>query len=228
MGILLAFTPSVLFAVIDRWVGVASGLAAGTALSAALVLRDWLWRRRGVKLLELGTLLLFGGLTLVAVLLQPDWPLMAVRLSLDSGLLLIALVSLAIGRPFTLQYAREQVPPAFWASPLFLRANQVITAVWAACFLVTVAADLLLRPRLAADATGVQVRTLAVRRRLPWSALRVDVDERSRYGLVSRALELEAGDTLERDGFAFADVVPRPLSAGAARAPASAARRRLR
>lgn len=144
MGILLAFTPFVLFAVIDRWVGVASGLAAGTALSAALVLRDWLWRRRSVKLLELGTLLLFGGLTLVAVVLQPDWPLMAVRLSLDSGLLLIALVSLAIGRPFTLQYAREQVPPAFWASPLFLRANQVITAVWAACFLVIVAADLLL------------------------------------------------------------------------------------
>ena len=41
------------------------------------------------------------------------------------------------------------------------------------------------------------MRTLAVRRRLPWSALqRVDVDERSRYGLVSRTLELDAGDTL--------------------------------
>lgn len=144
MGILLAFTPFVLFAVIDRWVGAAPGLAAGTALSAALVLRDWLWRRRGVKLLELGMLLLFGGLTLIATLLQPDWPIMLVRLSLDAGLLLIVLVSLAIGQPFTLQYAREQVSPAVWGSPLFLRANQVITAVWAACFVVIVAADLLL------------------------------------------------------------------------------------
>jgi hypothetical protein len=60
-----------------------------------------------------------------------------------------------------------------------------------------VAADLLLRPRLRADADGLQVRTLAVRARLPWSAVqRVRVDERSRYGLAARALEVDAGETL--------------------------------
>ncbi|HZB49369.1 MAG TPA: PH domain-containing protein [Mycobacteriales bacterium] len=76
-------------------------------------------------------------------------------------------------------------------------AGRVLFGVAAVGLLLVVAADLLLRPRLAADPTGVQVRTLAVRRRLPWSALqRVDVDERTRYGLVSRTLELDAGDTL--------------------------------
>ena len=144
MGILLSFMPFVLFAMIDRWVGVVPALAAGAALSAGFVLRDWLWRRRGVKLLELGMLALFGGLTLFGMLLRPDWPLAAVRLRLDAGLLLIMLVSLGIGRPFTLQYAREQVPAAAWTSPLFLRANRIITAVWVACFLVIVATDLLL------------------------------------------------------------------------------------
>ena len=76
-------------------------------------------------------------------------------------------------------------------------AGQVLFGVGAVGLALLVAVDLLLRPRLAADATGVQVRTLAVRRRLPWSAVqRIDVDERARYGLVSRTLELEAGDTL--------------------------------
>jgi hypothetical protein len=48
-----------------------------------------------------------------------------------------------------------------------------------------------------ADPAGVQVRTLASRHRLPWSAIeRVDVDEHTRYGLTSRTLELEAGELL--------------------------------
>ena len=68
----------------------------------------------------------------------------------------------------------------------------------AALGLLTVAgADLMLRPRLAADLTGVQVRTLATRQRLPWSVVRrIDVDEHTRHGLTSRTLELEAGELL--------------------------------
>jgi hypothetical protein len=75
--------------------------------------------------------------------------------------------------------------------------GRVLFGVAAVGLLALVAVDLVLRPRLAADAGGVRVRTLTVRRRLPWSALeRVDVDERSRYGLTARTLELDAGDTL--------------------------------
>jgi hypothetical protein len=33
-----------------------------------------------------------------------------VRLRVDAGLLLIVLITLLVGKPFTLQYAREQVP----------------------------------------------------------------------------------------------------------------------
>jgi hypothetical protein len=76
-------------------------------------------------------------------------------------------------------------------------AGRVLFAVAALGLLALVAADLLLRPRLAADAGGVRVRTLRGRRRVPWSALRrVDVDEHSRYGLTARTLELDAGETL--------------------------------
>lgn len=76
-------------------------------------------------------------------------------------------------------------------------AGRLLFGVAAVGLLALTAADLLLRPRLAADPTGVQIRTLAVRRRLPWSALeRVDVDERNRYGLTARTLELDTGGTL--------------------------------
>lgn len=57
--------------------------------------------------------------------------------------------------------------------------------------------DLLFRPRLSAGPEGVRVRTVTGTRRLPWPALeRVDVDEQSRFGLASRALELEAAGHL--------------------------------
>ena len=70
-------------------------------------------RRRGesVKILEIGSLVLFGLLVRVyAGSAAPPWTVATVRLAVDAGLLAIVLVSLAIGRPFTLQYARERVP----------------------------------------------------------------------------------------------------------------------
>jgi hypothetical protein len=48
----------------------------------------------------------------------------------------IAAVSLAVRSPFTLQYARESTEALYWDSPLFLRINDVITAVWAATFVL--------------------------------------------------------------------------------------------
>src|SRR5262249_54732165 len=59
----------------------------------------------------------------------------------DGGVLAIVLVSLAIGMPFTLQYARESVPHEFWTSPIFMTTNRRIPGVWAAAFAVMTAAD---------------------------------------------------------------------------------------
>ena len=51
---------------------------------------------------------LFGGLAVYALLGGPAWTVIGVRLRVDAGLLLIVLASMAVGRPFTLQYARER------------------------------------------------------------------------------------------------------------------------
>ncbi|MEJ0018085.1 MAG: hypothetical protein WDN25_16250 [Acetobacteraceae bacterium] len=144
MGTLLAFAPFIVFALFDRLVDATIGLIAGAAVSAALLVRDWVTPGRSPKILEIGSFILFGGLALYASFGDPTWSIVGVRLWVDSGLLLIVLASLAVRRPFTLQYAREQVSPDLWNSPEFVRTNDVITAVWALAFAVLVIADLVL------------------------------------------------------------------------------------
>jgi hypothetical protein len=109
-----------------------------------LIARDWMSRNRSVKILEIGTMVLFGGLAAYALLTGATWSVVGVRLRVDAGLLLIVLVSIAFRTPFTVQYAREKVGQELWSSSEFIRTNYVITAVWAAAFGVMVIADLIM------------------------------------------------------------------------------------
>jgi hypothetical protein len=142
MGIVLAFAPFIVFAILDRFIGPAEALIAGAVVSAALLVRDWMTPKRSPKILEIGTALLFCGLALYTLLEEPTWSVIGVRLCVDTGLQLIVLASLVSGRPFAMQYAREQVAPEFWNSPDFVRTNYVITAAWAVAFAVMVIAEL--------------------------------------------------------------------------------------
>jgi Bacterial PH domain len=76
-------------------------------------------------------------------------------------------------------------------------AGRLLLGLAAALLAGIAGTDLLLRPRLRADASGIEVRTLALRRALPWAEVsRVRVDEQSRFGRTARILEVDAGDTL--------------------------------
>jgi hypothetical protein len=141
MGILLGLSPFIAFAVIERTVGPAAGLFAGALVAAGLLVHDLMSPGRSAKLLDIGTTLLFCTLAALAPMRKAGISIMGVRLLVDTGLLLIVLVSLAIGRPFTLQYAREQVSAEHWHSAAFLRTNYIVSFVWALAFAVIVAAD---------------------------------------------------------------------------------------
>lgn len=117
MGILPAFAPFIVFAVLEKFIGPEAGLVAAALVSAALLARDRFTAGEAPKILELGALVLFGGLALIAVFAKSAWSVAGVRLCVDAGLLLIVLVSMAVGRPFTLQYAREPVARGFWDRP---------------------------------------------------------------------------------------------------------------
>jgi hypothetical protein len=76
-------------------------------------------------------------------------------------------------------------------------AGRLILGIAAALLAGLAGTDLLVVPRLAVSAEGVTVRTLSVRRRLPWGRIdSIRLDERSRLGLSSRTLEIDAGDVL--------------------------------
>ncbi len=67
---LLAFAPFIAFAAIDRLVGPVEGMFAGFAVSAALLIRDWI-QGRTAKVLEIGPPALFGALGCYALLAIP-------------------------------------------------------------------------------------------------------------------------------------------------------------
>ncbi|MCF4125094.1 hypothetical protein [Methylobacterium sp. SyP6R] len=141
MNLLASFAPFFAFAILIHLDHVAAALWAGAAVAAALLLRDRLVRHRSFKILEVGTLVLFAGLAVYTRVTGQSWTIPAVRLVVDAGLLLIVLASLAIGQPFTLQYARETTPPEVWGTAPFRQVNRTITLVWAAAFAVLVLAD---------------------------------------------------------------------------------------
>lgn len=144
MNLLLAFAPFVAFAVVDRLVGSFPGLCAGAAASLVIIARELVVAGRQPKLLEIGTCLLFVGLAIYAWVQEPDWSVIAVRLLVDMGLLIIVIFSLLVGRPFSAQYARDAVPKEYWESSDFKNTNFVISAVWALAFLIMVLAELAL------------------------------------------------------------------------------------
>lgn len=94
-------------------------------------------------ILTWGTLIFFLFLTFAVFYIHSDWMEHHANLIANSGLALIAWFSLIIGKPFTIQYAREQVAKEFWQTPTFIRINQIITLVWATSFLIAVGLSIL-------------------------------------------------------------------------------------
>lgn len=143
MRLLVSFIPFFSYLIVERVAGNERGLAVGFASAIGLILWDRIGRRAEPKALEIATAALFLLIYGYVRLTSSDPSVVQVRLALDLGLLMIAAVSLAIRKPFTLQYAREATPAAFWNTPEFFRKNMLISAVWAAAFLGLVFADLL-------------------------------------------------------------------------------------
>ncbi|MEV7414755.1 hypothetical protein [Streptomyces sp. NPDC089919] len=117
-------------------------LSVGIALAVAVALvAAGRWAHPGTswKLLEVADLVFFTGLAIIGAVADAGtlrWLETYSGEISNLALVAIAFGSMAIGRPFTLAYAREQSDPSLWDSPQFLRANQVITGVWGLAFLV--------------------------------------------------------------------------------------------
>ncbi len=121
-----------LFWILIAFVGTEPATLVGLALSLALTL--WRARNREFRTLEAGGLLLFAAFEVAlragATLSTAD----AVALSF-AGLGALALVSVALKKPWTAEYSRAAFA-AEAASPLFQLVNQILSAFWGILFLV--------------------------------------------------------------------------------------------
>lgn len=140
MMLLLGFLPFAVFALGDRLFSTFPALILAACTAAALAARD-LFSRKGLKLLDTGAAVLFAGLAVYTAVSHTSWTVLGVRLATDMGLLLLIVASVAVGRPFTLSYAKERVPEHMWSKPEFVRRNVLISSAWAAAFAVIVVAD---------------------------------------------------------------------------------------
>lgn len=144
MNMLLGFLPFVAFALLSAAGYSTLGLLAGAVIAGATILRDAITPGKRPKMLDIGTCVLFGALTIVAWATTMDLSMALVRLCVDTGLCVIVLVTIVIGKPFSLEYAKESVPSSKWNDPRFIATNRAISGAWAAAFAVAAVADVAL------------------------------------------------------------------------------------
>ncbi len=138
IGILLGFLPWILYFVFSD----PQHVLMGTLLALVSFV---ITGRRGLaqrKILDWVTLLFFLSLLLAIGLGEREAVARYGFLASGLALTLTAYGSLLFGVPFTLQYARDSVPVEHQSSPVFLRINQILTAVWGTSFLLQTAISL--------------------------------------------------------------------------------------
>jgi hypothetical protein len=143
MMIFLILVPFATFTALMLLTSATVSLFAGAAVAAATIAYD-LTRGGSLKMLAAGSLILFSALGCYIAFVDSSWSSPAVRLAVDSGVLAIALTSIAIRFPFTLQYAREVVDAETMQLPGFMRANYIISWAWTAAFLLMLVANILM------------------------------------------------------------------------------------
>ena len=131
LKLLLAFAPWLCFLFIAKgsMFRLELGLVVALVLSVVLGLARV---HRGVILwVGLG---FFAYAFVAVVLLRNMWTVHYMGVLANGALAAGTWLTLALGKPFTLDYAREHTDPALWNHPVFLRTNQVIAVVWGAVF----------------------------------------------------------------------------------------------
>ena len=135
MTIFLILAPYGAFALLMLVSSAVVSLFVGALVCLTVIVLDAV-RGRSVKILGAGSAILFAGIGGYLVLLDPALGKPTVKLLIDAGMFSVALGSMLLRHPFTLQYALEAVPPETAGMPGFKRANYIITGVWTGAMLL--------------------------------------------------------------------------------------------
>jgi len=141
-GTLVSFAPWIAYWILAGNVDLRVALLVASAIAAL----NTLHAMRGgsaPKVLDVGSAVAFALLFVTAFVADQALLQRWMQPLANGALCVIALLSVLVGRPFVLQYAKEEAPPEIWHEPLFLRTVNVITWVWIAAFAVMTASSAL-------------------------------------------------------------------------------------
>jgi hypothetical protein len=133
---ILGFVPFILFALLAN---LSQDLALWTAFAAAfaLALRDF-GQHRGLRLFDTGSLAVFGAVAFFAGFLRPGLSVAMTRLIVDLGFCGLALLSLLLRNPLTLQEVQDDARRKTRGRRF---SHYALTALWVVAFAAMAAAD---------------------------------------------------------------------------------------
>ncbi|MDA0181617.1 hypothetical protein OJ997_15030 [Solirubrobacter phytolaccae] len=133
-GIFFALIPWVAFSLLVHYASVDVAAVVALIASVGVALPGIVTRRP--KILELGAVVAFVGITVVAFAADANTADELGRYGRGIAAALLAVIAFGslLFTPFTEQYARESVPEAYWSSPRFKALNRSLTAMWGGVF----------------------------------------------------------------------------------------------
>jgi hypothetical protein len=135
MTIFLILAPYGAFSLLMLVTSATASVLAAAAICLMVIAFDVV-RGRSTKILGAGSVVVFAAIGGYLALVDPALSTSAVKFSVDTGILLVSLLSIVIRHPFTLQYALEVVDAETAKVPGFMRANYIITWAWTAAALL--------------------------------------------------------------------------------------------
>ncbi|MGH3376278.1 MAG: hypothetical protein ACRDP6_16205 [Actinoallomurus sp.] len=156
-----AFLPWIVYAVVPSGSWQWGALAAFVVAVFLIVQQRLAGRPADAVIIEMGSAVFFAALAVVAFA-DPHSGLHPYSAGLANGMLaLVALISLAVRKPFTLGIAKQSAPREYWDQPAFLLVNMIITSVWAASFVVTATAAALIAHAGDGHKTAIMITQIA-------------------------------------------------------------------
>ncbi|MBE9175804.1 hypothetical protein IQ225_11720 [Synechocystis salina LEGE 06155] len=136
LKLLLGFAPWLSFLIIAQGslLRLKIGLIVALALSVVM----------GVTKLHRGLILwvglaFFTAAAIAVVGFNNLWVAKHMGILANGALALGTWLSLALKRPFTLDYAKQHTDPSLWQHPVFIRTNVILTSVWGVAFTISTA-----------------------------------------------------------------------------------------
>lgn len=131
MTLLISFIPWFLF-----WAFAIHGKLELAAISGFLSLGVILIKNRAgghrTKSLELGTLIFFVLFAIAVPVLGRKMIERNIDLLGNSAVVIVILATIILKKPFTIDFAKEKIAPAFWENADFIRVNYQISLFWLA------------------------------------------------------------------------------------------------